>query len=217
VSFPGPLPPPPGDFSRFELPLRQISGSWFRSHLVDRSPIYYGRNGRYRFDDPDRSYGVLYVADDAHGAFVETFGQFLSAPQRERQVTSEQLSLRALSELICDRPLRLVDLTSGGLARLNIDSRIFAGDYKEAQMWSRAFERHPEKPDGLLYPARHDPARKAAAIFNESLRWTTLSRKTWLSLGFLLRDILNEYGFALIESHFVQPAVRKGPQQETLF
>lgn len=162
-------------------------------------------------------YGVLYVAEDPYGAFVETFGQFLATARQSRQLTSEQLSFRALSEIVCDRSLRLVDLTGGGLARLNIDSRIFAGDYNEAQIWSSAFQSHPANVDGLFYPARHDPARKAAAIFNESLQWTTLSRKTWLSLGFLLRDILNEYGFALMESHFVRPAVRKGPQQETLF
>jgi hypothetical protein len=71
--------------------------------------------------------------------------------------------------------------------------------------------------DGLYYPTSHDPRRKAAAIFNESLSWTTLSRDSWLSLGLTLRDVLNDYGFGLIESQVVQPAVRKRVKQELLF
>lgn len=215
--IPGPLPPPPEDISGRGLPVVDVNCSWFRSHALDRSPIYYGKEAHYRFNDPAGEYGVLYVAQDPYGAFVETFGQFASAVQNPRQITSGELSTRALSELVCSRPLKLVDLTGRGLALLGADARLFAGDHQESRCWSRALYNHPDQVDGLYYPARHDPTRKAAAIFNESLSWTTISRQSWMSLGLVLRDVLNEYGFALIESQVVQPAVRKSVKQEGLF
>src|SRR5450755_635558 len=52
VATPGPLPPPPEDISRLNLPLIELHRHWFRSHAIDKSPVYYGRNARYRFDDP---------------------------------------------------------------------------------------------------------------------------------------------------------------------
>jgi hypothetical protein len=98
------------------------------------SPILYGRNAKFRFDDPQREYGVLYVAEDPFGVFVETFGQFVSTPGLPRQLTTEQLINRALSELIPGRILRLADLTGPGLAKIGADSRLFAGNYDESQV-----------------------------------------------------------------------------------
>ena len=193
------------------------SKSWYRSHQIELGPVYYGKNARYRFDDPAQKYGVLYVAEDPFGAFVETFGQLISRVTQPRPITSEQLAARALSELLPDRKLKLADLTGSGLSRIGADSRLFAGDYTESQAWSQAIHHHPAHIDGIFYPTRHDPKRKAAAIFAENIRWSNLSRKTWLSLGLTLRNVLNEYNFALIETQFIQLPTRKGPTQEELF
>jgi hypothetical protein len=214
---PGPLPLPIDQFHDLELPIVESSNPWFRSHSIDHGPIFYGRNARFRFDHPLREYRVLYVAEDAFGAFVETFGQFISIPSLPRRITSEELLIRALSEIVADRPVRLVDLTGPGLARIGADARLFAGNYNESQVWSSALHSHPSRIDGLLYPTRHDPRRKAAAIFTELIGWAHLSRRTWLSLGLELRNILSEYNFSLIESQTVPLATRKGPKQEELF
>lgn len=213
-----PLSPPPPDFARVKLPLAAVKGRWFRSHDTGLKPIHYGTGVRYRFDDPEGKYGVLYVARHPSGAFIETFGELVSVAELPRTITSQELSRRGLCELVCDRPLRLVDLTGKGLARVGVDARICVGDdYPLSQLWSKAFHDHPSRVDGLLYRCRHDPEQIAAAIFYGTARWTELSRSTWLSLGLVLRDILNAYNFALIETQIVEQPVRKGPTQSELF
>jgi hypothetical protein len=220
---PGPLPPPDSrKLHKIKLPIRELSGPWFRSCGTNYNPIYYGkRQSQWRFDDPEREYGVLYVAEDRHGAFAESFGQLLSkAPiDLPRPITTDQLRSRMVSEISCNAPVRLVDLTGSGLARIGADSRLFAGEHMQAQAWSRALFEHPAGIDGILYPPRHDPQRRAAAIFEKehSRSWVELDRKMWLDLGFDLKEILEEYGFALIESKLVEPARRLPPRQGSLF
>jgi hypothetical protein len=214
---PGPLPPPSKDFHLVRLPTVTARSRWFRSHQVESSPIFYGTGTRYRFDDSEGKYGVFYLAQQPAGAFIETFGQLVATVESPRRITSQELSRRALCELAPDRPVRLVDLTGKGLARIGADARIFAGDHQDAQLWSKAIHDHPSKIDGLLYPSRHDPKQLAAAIFDRGVIWTELSRSNWLSLGLVLRDILNEYDFALIETQLVQKPIRKGPTQSELF
>ncbi len=214
---PGLLPPPPERLARIHLPVTEQAGPWFRTHSLDRSPYHYGRAIRYRFDDPLGEFGVLYVAADRHGAFIETFGQLAVRPGNlPRPVTSQEMARKPLSEFRSERPLRLVDLTGPGLARLGADARLFAGDHGQARQWSRAFYSHPDRVDGIYYPVRHDPSRVAAAVFNESVSWTDLSRQTWMSLGTGLGEILDDYGFALIDSDHEPAAVPKGARQETL-
>jgi len=196
---------------------------WFRSHLIQpalagpTSPVYYGKKGRYRFDDPRLEYGVLYVAQDPHGAFIETFGQLgdttVALP---RSITTITLAARSLSELRAQRPLRLADLTGNGLAKIGADSRLFSGPWEAAQPWSRAIFEHPSQVDGIFYRSRHDPSRKSAAIFDRGVRWIEYSRTPWLSLASELRDILNHYSFALIGSEVVETPRKKGPIQEKL-
>ena len=48
----------------------------YRHHQIALDPIYFGTTGKDRFDDPDcpagHTFGVLYVAQDAHCAFIES-------------------------------------------------------------------------------------------------------------------------------------------------
>ena len=63
----------PEDFGGRFLPTVTASGPWRRLHPSEYGAAYFGRMGASRFDDPRGEYGVLYVAEDAFGAFVETF------------------------------------------------------------------------------------------------------------------------------------------------
>jgi hypothetical protein len=40
--------------------------------------------------------------------------------------------------------------------RLGLDGRICTGSYTVAQAWSDALRKHPVKPDGILFPSRHE-------------------------------------------------------------
>jgi hypothetical protein len=202
---PGPHPEPPQDFHRRTLPIATHGGSLFRTHLQTHPPLYFGRTGRNRFDDPSGSYAVLYAARDPFGAFIETFGQETGV----RTVGVGDLKMRCLTEFYPTTPLSLVDLAGQGcLARIGADSRLFAGSRAVAQRWSRAIYEHPDrlKVHGILYPARHNHTRSAVAVFDrEDLPRLEINRTvSWYSqddhMRSTLADILNLYGFSLVET-----------------
>jgi len=193
---PGPLPDPPADLARRTLPLRTVSSPWYRFHPPRRPALFFGRTGSGRFDAPAGQFGTLYVAEDAGGAFAETFGQMLD----HRSIDEADLSRRHLALIHPPRPLRLADVTGPGLARLGADARLFAGDHAVAHRWSLAVYRHPQKPDGILYRARHDPSRRAAAVFDRvkgRFRVKDLGRLDERGNLALLARLLDRYGFGL--------------------
>jgi hypothetical protein len=103
------------------------------------------------------------MGGDEHCAFIETLGQETGC----RIITTSALSKRGWARVSLSRPLRLIDLVaSGGLARIGADARLFAGEHSVSQRWSKALRAHGVKPDGILYPARHDPALQACALYD---------------------------------------------------
>jgi hypothetical protein len=166
---------------------------------VGLGPSYFGRQPRNRFDAPTGEFGVLYVARDAHGAFIETFGHDTG---RTPFVTESELRSRELSIVRASRALRLVDLRGTGLARMGADAELTNGtDYALARRWSLALHNHPRMPDGILYRARHDPSRTCAAIFDRAKRVIKATRSGTLydaKHARLLADILDTYGYGLV-------------------
>ena len=157
----------------------------------------------------------MYAALDPHGSFIETFGQATGI----RSLSSAGLKEHGLATLNLGRRLRLIDLTApGALARIGADSRLFAGERERAQLWAKAFYDDPLLAlDGILYPARHDPARTSAAIFDKEAKIEAGDCRPWHdggSLRPLLAQILDYYGFSLIET-ITAPPSKKGPGRET--
>jgi RES domain len=214
MGHPGLHPGPPPDLRLRSLAIREFSGHLYRTHRKDRPPVFFGRTGRNRFDDPRGEYGLLYAALDEYGAFIETFGQSTG----NRTLSTPELAGLCLARLSARRPLRLVDLAaSGSLARIGADSRLFAGEHSAAQSWSRAFYEDPlAVPDGILYPARHDPSRIALAIFDRAPTINALDSLSWHDSGPLrplLGSILDHYGFEVVET--VLMPERKKPGRAT--
>lgn len=169
-----------------------------RMHSEHYDPLFFGTTGSNRFDDPGGRYGVLFAAEDAFGAFLESFGR---RPGRN-VVSWEKLRMRSLALLRARQPLRLVDLTGAGLARIGATAAISTDDYQDAQAWSRALHEHPGGPDGLRYRLKHDPSRIGVAIFERVGRdaLETWSHGSLVESGNrkLLATILQEYGFGLV-------------------
>lgn len=171
MTAPGGHPGPPPDLPTRTPLLKAISGPWIRFHNVDPAPIHFSRGGVSRFNDSADDFGVLYVAEDFCGAFIETFGRRLDV----RSVTSSSLQSTGVAEVSARRPLKLVDLASaGGAARLSADARLMSGDIGVSQAWSRALWDHPIGADGLYYRLRHDPARCGCAIFDRARKALTV-------------------------------------------
>lgn len=192
----GRTPGPSKRFHSIRLPIAVVDREWYRSHKTGRGPIYFGRNRAFRFDAPDGEYGVLYAGADPHVAFIETFQIAGIHPA----ITEWELRQRSLSLVRIGRPARLVNLAeSGALTRIGADARIFTAAYRASQHWSRAIHNHPERPDGILYRPRHDPARLAAAFFDgitDQVMTETLG--TWLDQRATLAEVLDTYGVALL-------------------
>jgi hypothetical protein len=160
--------------------------------------MFFGATGENRFDDPRREFGVLYAGLSAACAFIETFGE----PLDIAFVTEAQLADRRLTRIDVRSALRLVDLRGSKLRPLGADARLFAGDHAPAQLWSRAFFDHPDRPDGLLYRARHDAGEYAVALFDRAAR-SVRPRSTHATLASpanrsLVAGLLTKYGFGLL-------------------
>lgn len=194
---PGRHPEPPHDLASRELPILVRNQRWYRMYRPSREPVYYGKTGRNRFDAPNEEFGVLYIGEDPFCTFVESF----ELPTVFKPMTPAILATRRLCILEFSRPLRLVDLTGSGLARLGADARLIAADHDIAQRWSRALWQHPSVPDGLLYRARHDPSRNSVALFDRVTPASvhelgTLAHPTQQHV---LAGILNEYRFPYLD------------------
>jgi len=200
------MPGPPPDIRNKKITITEFNDRLFRTHVIDRSPIYFGRTGQHRFDSPDGSYGVLYAGRDEYCAFIETFARTAGSTT----ITTTELRNRCLAVLKAARTLRLVDLTQfGTLVRLGAEARLFSGDHATSQAWSKAFYDHPYKVDGLLYPSRLDPARHALALFEgRAPKPVELDRQTWFATGPLRRklaEIVEHYALAVIEEKVIPP------------
>jgi len=174
----------------------------YRHHQIALDPIYFGTTGKNRFDDPEcpaaHSFGVLYAAEDAHGAFIESCEISARAPA----VSGAYLHARAMALLEVTEDLHFVDLfTTGGLTRIGADSRLFAGSHMIAKQWSAALRSHPCKPEGIRYPARRDHARAAYAIYSRppsTFKVGSLGSLMAPANRSLLNDILTLYNVDLI-------------------
>jgi hypothetical protein len=155
---------PPADFASRDLPLEILPpGTRFvRIHRSELTPLFFGTNGDNRFDDPQRVYGVCYVALTLQGAFAETCLRAIGA----QFVASTFLAARSLTTIEAAAPLRLVAVHGPGLARIGTTSLVSSGAHPLAQRWSRAICDHPTAPDGLLYRANHDNGEICAALFD---------------------------------------------------
>ena len=191
---------PPKDFSVWDplIATLPVGSHWYRSHKLGHSPLYFGRTQLQRWDAPRGEYGVLYLAEDPECAFMESIGRGLL---RTKLVPESTLVARGLSTLTLTRDLQVLDLvSSSGLTRVGAEGSITNGlGYKTAQTWSSAFYSHPKSLDGILYRSRHDPARKAIALFDrcEDSVSVTVPAQSWIRQPVLLGRILDLYGFGI--------------------
>ena len=176
---PGDLPLPTPALNRRVPIVKTLNGPLFRIYReVNKTPIFFGKTLDYRFDSASGECGVLYAAPGLDGAFVETFMQELG----RTSVSLKELAERPIALIRLKRPLRFIDLCAkGGQMRLGLDGRICTGSYTVAQAWSDALRKHPAKPDGILFPSRHELSLPSCAIFETAKgeldwdRWGSLN------------------------------------------
>ncbi|ESZ10150.1 RES family NAD+ phosphorylase [Mesorhizobium sp. L48C026A00] len=162
----GPLPPADLVRRNPELVELRAGESLHRFYTSKLEPIFFDTSTTGRFNAPDASYGVLYTAKGASGAFAETF---LRTPGRTL-IDSDLLQRKAYVHLSAKRDLKLIRLAGTGLARLGATGEVSHGGlpYDVPQTWSQALLRHPINADGIAYHARHDDTELCYALFDRS-------------------------------------------------
>jgi len=174
----------------------------YRHHQKINDPVYFGKKGDYRFDDPlcpaIGCFGVLYAGADPECCLLESCGATTGVPS----VSGAYLDARAIARLELTESLRFIDLVGeGGFASIGADGRLATGSYKVAQAWSAALKRHPCNPDGIRYRSRHAPERVAYAIYERPptiFQVTSMGSFTDPRNQVLFRRVLKTYNFALI-------------------
>lgn len=169
-------------------------------HSCVHGPIYFNAGNTARFNAPNGEYGTIYMGDSLACCFVETFGR-LDTPTATtvRSVSEAQLRASCIAEIAPLRPFALVDLTGPGLRRIGADARLIAGDYSASQQWGLAIWAHPAQPDGIFYPARHDPSLHSVALFDRAQDAVTAGTSHPLSTldDAELAALLDRYSFSL--------------------
>jgi hypothetical protein len=190
-----PLPPP--DFAARDPVLITLKAGEIlhRFFTAAYDPIHFDHSHHGRLNAPDGSYGVLYTAKDARGAFAETF---LREPGRTL-IPSDLLARKAYVRLRVTRPLVLIKLGGPGLARLGATAEVVHGGlpYDVPQAWSAALRNHPVQPSGIAYYARHDDEALCYAIYDhEPLALEEERRDTSLDENWFW-DLAEPYGVGL--------------------
>lgn len=175
-------PPPPGDLDRRHLRLRTLRAGTrlHRFHTREKArrsldPVYFDRSLGGRLNAPDGTYGVLYVALSASGAFAETF---LRAPGRTL-LDPDLLTAKAYAELTLTRDLLAVELHGPGAAAIGATAELTHGPppYDLPQAWSKALHAHPCAADALTYRARHNDDEICLAMFDRAASAVSVVRR----------------------------------------
>jgi hypothetical protein len=194
---------PPRNLSRRALATREVSVGTvlFRIHRTEAGVLYFGPRTdpreRGRWDAPDASYGVCYVALEGHTAFSETL---LRELDREEVSESGDLAPRSLARVQVNRALLLARMHGPGLRRVKATAAVVQGSYDVTWAWSQAIHEHPDRVDGIVYRARHDDDDLAVALFERARDAITVLDSTPLldlALGAEIGNWLDRYEVGL--------------------
>lgn len=194
------MPAPTAAFASASLDLAHVSaGQCFGRIYFSRysDPLGY-RKTPSRFSDPRRRvparrFGVLYLGSSLKVCFVEA----VLRDQRDGQagvlpIEESELADRSYALIQVATDLSLLDLRNDGPLRMGIPSDVVRGSKQSlARRRSAAFNEHPGKPDGIIYPSRLN-GETNVAIYDRAI-----PKLRPRSVGPLLRqaglaDVLND-------------------------
>ncbi|WP_442683749.1 RES family NAD+ phosphorylase [Stenotrophomonas sp. JC08] len=164
-----------------ELPSFLIDAGELLQHVsrtvYRREPLYYGRDGTNRYDDPARVYGVLYLGRDLPTALMESvFHKHQWLADAKRSIALKEVQSRMVRAVGVLDGLRLADLTAPGVMAgyfgLNLE-QLAGRDYTHTQQVSaqvHAMLGDDGLPpfDGVLYPSRNNYPDASIALFERA-------------------------------------------------
>jgi len=200
--------PPLGDYSQLRLKTVRKNTVFYRITKPGYpTPLYFNETKDGRYNAPDGSYGVCYMADSVECAFAESIGHSVAVrfqPARVKLLDVSELRAVNVFQVKATDTLRCVSLYSAGLPSLSLDNRINTSPppYKTPQAWSKWIHESPNKPGGILYHSRHLPDGKCTAVFSRferHLSWEDLGPLIdWSDRKMDIWDILYKHNWGVV-------------------
>ena len=163
------------------LPTFRIDAGELLQHVsrIDyrRAPLYYGRDGTNRYDDPARNYGVLYLGFDLPTALMESvFHKHQWDRESKRPITLAEVHSRLVRVVGVLADLHLADLTAEGVMAgyfgLSLEQLASRGytDTQKVSVHLHAMLDNDGVPlfDGVLYPSRNNYPASSIALFERA-------------------------------------------------
>ena len=152
--------------------LQHVSRAAYRGE-----PLYYGRGGTNRYDDPARAYGVLYLGRDLPTALMESvFHKHQWLADTKRPIALKEVQSRMVRAVGVVADVLLADLTAPGVMAghfgLNLE-QLASRDYTHTQQVSAQVHAMPGDDglplfDGILYPSRNNYPDASIALFERA-------------------------------------------------
>ncbi len=140
-------------------------------------PLHYGFVGTNRYDAPDKSYGVLYLAFDLPTVLMESvFHEHRWYKQQRRTIALSEVNSRMVRAVGVMRELLLADLTAPnvmaqhfGLNLNQLSSRRYTHTRRVSATVHAFVDDHGvDCFDGVLYPSRNNFPAKCVALFDRA-------------------------------------------------
>lgn len=135
--------------------------------------LYFGCGGTNRYDDPGKTYGVLYLAFDLPTALMESvFHKHQWSKRIKRTITRSEMCQRMVRAVGVLDDLHLADLSAPGVMAsqfgLNLN-QLTNRAYRSTQGISAQVQVHSAANggdfDGILYPSRNNYPAVCVALF----------------------------------------------------
>ncbi|SCX61215.1 RES family NAD+ phosphorylase [Nitrosospira sp. Nsp1] len=157
-----------GNLSLIDIDARTL----LRLTRFPNSEPHWGKNVKYRFDDPAATFGVTYAAQKLEVAFAETVLHEQGCYRDNRWVIEQaRVNERYIAHF--DRangiPLKLAKLTGRDLKVLGLNSDLSASDdYTHSMQISAALHSQVPEADGILYMSHQYNNESVMALFERS-------------------------------------------------
>jgi len=164
-----------------ELPTLRIDPRELLQHVsrvaYRGTPLYYGRDGTNRYDDPAKNYGVLYLGRDLPTALMESvFHKHQWDQDAKRSIALAEVQSRLVRAVGVVDALQLADLTAAGVMAgyfgLTLE-QLASRDYTHTQQVSARVHAMLDADnvplfDGVLYPSRNNFPSASIALFERA-------------------------------------------------
>lgn len=178
----------------YKLPLIESYGPWYRIARNHRHSLYFNTSGLDRFSSYDL--GILYVASDLSGAFIETFAR----NHQLYPIDLELIQTCSIWTIEASCPLIFADFTGNGLSIIGQDLlSLYDKDYDMSKKLAKAVWSHPMNVHGIKYRSRYDLNRFNYVIFDRAVRYLSEQNSGSLVDNHLqlIQNMSMEYNLAL--------------------